>query len=117
MGACLTCWWVLDACVRGCDPFAPDALTAGCAGFCFGLRDLAGVVDGAAEGLRLAFGAAGLDLVVGTERLLPRLVVGSWLTGPAGCVGGTGIPTVGCVVPIITCAIARIILRKNITAP
>ena len=98
--AYLACWRVLDARVAGCLPLTPDALAAGCAGFCFGLRDAAGLVDWAAEGLRLAFGAAGLDwrLVVGAERLLPRGVVGSWLAGPAGCIGGTGIPTVGCVV-------------------
>ena len=72
MAAYLACWRVLDARVAGCLPLAPDALAAGCAGFCFGLRDAAGLVDWAAEGLRLAFGAAGLRLVVGAERLLPR---------------------------------------------
>ena len=49
----------LDAGVGRCDPVTPDALPAGCAGFGFRLDDLAGVVDGAALGLRLGFGAAG----------------------------------------------------------
>ena len=116
MAAYLACWRVLDARVRGCDPVAPDALPAGCAGFAFGLRDLAGVVGWAVEGLRLAFWATGLDLVAGAERLLPRRVVGSWLTGPAVGVSSTGLPK-GLVVMPSSRAIARIILRKNITAP
>ena len=69
LGACLTCWGVLDACVRGCDPFAPDALTACCAGFCFGLRDDTALVDWATLDLGLDFCLAGWDLVARTEQI------------------------------------------------
>ena len=113
MAAYLACWRVLDARVRGCDPVAPDALPAGCAGFCFGLRDLAGVVGWAAEGLRLAFLAAGWRLIGAAERLLPRGVVGSWLAGPAVSVGCAGL-TEGCIWMPSSRAIARIILRITI---
>ena len=91
-----------------------------CTGFCFLLGLFAtAVVDWAAFGFFCERAGAGDDLrglVVRTERLLPAGVVGSWLAGPAGCVGGTGIPTVGCVVRVIIRAIA-IIRRLSITTP
>ena len=99
LGACLTCWGVLDACVRGCDPFAPDALTACCAGFCFGLRDDTALVDWATLDLGLDFCLAGWDLVARTERLLPTEVVSSLLASPTVCVCCAGASKGGVVVP------------------
>lgn len=76
------------------------------------------LVDGAAFGFFDVRGCAGdlRGLVGWAEGLLPAGVVGSWLTGPAACIGDTGIPTVGCAVRWISCAIA-VIRRLSMTTP
>ncbi len=91
MTAYLACWRVWRTGVLRCLPLCPRA-----AGADFGsaLRDDAALVDWATLALELGFLVADLDgrrgLVVATERLLPRGVVRTCLTGPAVGVGCAG---------------------------
>ena len=101
MACYLACWRVLDARVGVELPAVLRDLPVG-AGPCFLLVPFdAAVVDWAAFGFFGERGCAGdrgwrwVD--VWAERLLPRGVVGSLLTGPAVGVGCTGL-TEGCII-------------------
>ena len=107
MAAYLACWRVRRARVAGCLPVAPDPAWAA---FCFGLRDLAAVVDGAALGLRLGFWAAGVRT---SNDAWPDLARGCLADLETVVSAGTNAGVDG--YPISCLSIVTI--RLNITAP